>query len=75
MPVTVPPPDIDRRPRRTDENDGGHGRRPPNGRDLKRTGGGGDNDNSNESPGQRRYRNPVRDPAPREIIDRRRQPH
>ena len=54
MPVTVPPPDIDRRPRRTDENDGGHGRRPPNGRDLKRTGGGGDNDNSNESPGQRR---------------------
>jgi len=54
MHATVTPPDIDRRPRRTEENDGGHGRRPPNGRDLKRTGGGGDNDNWNESAGHRR---------------------
>lgn len=54
MPATVTPSDLERRPRRTDENDGGHGRRPPNGRDLKRTGGGGDNDNWNESPGARR---------------------
>src|ERR1022692_1499763 len=50
MPAIVPPPDLERRPRRIEENDGGHGRRPPNGRDLKRTGGGGDNDNGNESP-------------------------
>jgi len=50
LPAIVTPPDIDRRPRRTEENDGGHGRRPPNGRDLKRTGGGGDNDNGNQSP-------------------------
>ena len=49
MPAIITPPDIERRPRRADENDGGgHGRRPPNGRDLKRTGGGGDNDNWNE---------------------------
>jgi cytochrome c oxidase subunit 3 len=54
MPATVTPPDLERRPRRIEENDGGHGRRPPNGRDLKRTGGGGDNDNWNESPGHRR---------------------
>ena len=54
MHATVTPPDLDRRPRRTEENDGGHGRRPPNGRDLKRTGGGGDNDNWNESAGHRR---------------------
>lgn len=54
MPVIVTPPDLERRPRRIDENDGGHGRRPPNGRDLKRTGGGGDNDNGNESPGHHR---------------------
>jgi cytochrome c oxidase subunit 3 len=53
MPATVTPPDLERRPRRTEENDGGHGRRPPNGRDLKRTGGGGDNENDfNESPGR-----------------------
>jgi cytochrome c oxidase subunit III len=50
LPAIITPPDIDRRPRRTEENDGGHGRRPPNGRDLKRTGGGGDNDNGNQSP-------------------------
>jgi cytochrome c oxidase subunit 3 len=54
MPITVTPPDLERRPRRSDENDGGHGRRPPNGRDLKRTGGGGDNDNWNDSPGSHR---------------------
>jgi cytochrome c oxidase subunit 3 len=42
-----------------DENDGGHGRRPPNGRDLKRTGGGGDSDNWNESAG------PLRRPGQR----------
>lgn len=45
MPAIITPPDLERRPRRSEENDGGHGRRPPNGRDLKRTGGGGDNDN------------------------------
>jgi cytochrome c oxidase subunit 3 len=49
LPAIITPPDIERRPRRAEENDGGHGRRPPNGRDLKRTGGGGDNDNSNDS--------------------------
>src|SRR6266702_2183513 len=54
MPITVTPPDLERRPRRTDENDGGHGRRPPNGRDMKRTGGGGDGDNWNESSGPNR---------------------
>lgn len=54
MPAIVTPPDLERRPRRTEEYDGGHGRRPPNGRDLKRTGGGGDNDNGNELPGSRR---------------------
>jgi cytochrome c oxidase subunit 3 len=45
MPAIVNPPEIDRRPRRAEENDGGNGRRPPNDRDLKRTGGGGENDN------------------------------
>ena len=55
MPITVTPPDLERRPRRSDEHDGGHGRRPPNGRDLKRTGGGGDNDNWNESTGSNRH--------------------
>ena len=54
MPAIITPPDLERRPRRIEENDGGHGRRPPNGRDLKRTGGGGDNDNGNESPAPRR---------------------
>ena len=54
MPAIITPPDIERRPRRVEENDGGHGRRPPNGRDLKRTGGGGDNDNWNESLRRRR---------------------
>ena len=44
MPVIITPPEIERRPKRPGENDGSHGRRPPNGRDLKRTGGGGDND-------------------------------
>lgn len=59
MPAIITPPDIERRPRRTEEHDGGHGRRPPNGRDLKRTGGGGDNDGggdlprSNRRPGHR----------------------
>jgi cytochrome c oxidase subunit III len=58
MPTIVTPPQIDRpperRPRRAEENDGGHGRRPPNGHDLKRTGGGGDNDNWNDrAPGRR----------------------
>jgi cytochrome c oxidase subunit 3 len=48
LPAIITPPDLERRPRR-EENDGGHGRRPPNGRDLKRTGGGGDNDNGNDS--------------------------
>jgi len=51
MPTIITPPEIERRPRRIEENDGGgHGRRPPNGRDVKRTGGGGDNDNWNEQP-------------------------
>jgi cytochrome c oxidase subunit 3 len=50
LPAIITPPDLERRPRRSEENDGGHGRRPPNGRDLKRTGGGGDNDNGNDSP-------------------------
>ena len=59
LPAIITPPDVERRPHRSEENDGGHGRRPPNGRDLKRTGGGGDNDNGNDSlrpqrrPGQR----------------------
>ena len=44
MPVIITPPEIERRPKRPGEHDGGHGRRPPNDRDLKRTGGGGDND-------------------------------
>jgi len=54
MPVIVTPPDVERRPRRSEENDGGHGRRPPNDRDLKRTGGGGDNDSWNGSSGPNR---------------------
>jgi cytochrome c oxidase subunit III len=54
LPAIITPPDLERRPRRSEENDGGHGRRPPNGRDLKRTGGGGDNDNGNQSGPQRR---------------------
>src|SRR5277367_2069968 len=56
MPAIITPPEIDRRPRprRPEENDGGHGRRPPNGRDLKRTGGGGDNDNWSDRPSGRR---------------------
>lgn len=54
MPAILTPPEIERRPRRIEENDGGHGRRPPNDHDLKRTGGGGDNDNWNErAPGRR----------------------
>jgi cytochrome c oxidase subunit 3 len=54
MPAILTPPDIERRPRRIEENDGGHGRRPPNDSDLKRTGGGGDNDNWNDrAPGRR----------------------
>jgi cytochrome c oxidase subunit 3 len=54
MPAIITPPDVERRPRRAEENDGGHGRRPPNDRDLKRTGGGGDNDNWNDrTPGHR----------------------
>ncbi|HUD22860.1 MAG TPA: cytochrome c oxidase subunit 3 [Acidobacteriaceae bacterium] len=54
MPITIPPPDVERRPRRSGEDDGGHGRRPPNNRDLKRTGGGGDNDNWGNRPGRPR---------------------
>jgi len=54
MPITIPPPDVERRPRRTGEDDGGHGRRPPNNRDLKRTGGGGDNDNWENRPNRPR---------------------
>jgi len=50
MPAIITPPEIDRRPRRIEEHDGGNGRRPPNDRNLKRTGGGGDNDNWNERP-------------------------
>jgi cytochrome c oxidase subunit 3 len=50
MPATITPPDVERRPRRAEENDGGNGRRPPNDRDLKRTGGGGDNENWNDRP-------------------------
>jgi len=51
MPTIVTPPDLERRPRRSfEEDDGGHGRRPPNGHDLKRTGGGGDNDNWDDRP-------------------------
>jgi cytochrome c oxidase subunit 3 len=55
LPAIITPPDLERRPRRSEENDGGHGRRPPNGRDLKRTGGGGDNDNGNQSSGPQRH--------------------
>jgi cytochrome c oxidase subunit 3 len=54
LPAIITPPDLERRLRRSEENDGGHGRRPPNGRDLKRTGGGGDNDNGNDSPSRPR---------------------
>ncbi|MDP9037735.1 MAG: heme-copper oxidase subunit III [Acidobacteriota bacterium] len=54
MPAILTPPEIERRPRGTEENDGGNGRRPPNNRDLKRTGGGGDNENWNgRTPGRR----------------------
>ncbi len=54
MPAILTPPEIERRPRRVEENDGGHGRRPPNDRDLKRTGGGGDNENwGDRAPGRR----------------------
>jgi cytochrome c oxidase subunit III len=58
MPAIITPPQTERqperRPRLPEENDGGHGRRPPNDRDLKRTGGGGDNDNWNDrAPGRR----------------------
>lgn len=54
MPATITPPELERRPRRTEEYDGGHGRRPPNDHDLKRTGGGGDNDNwGDRFPGRR----------------------
>src|SRR5277367_6396800 len=58
MPAIITPPQIERqperRPRHPEENDGGHGRRPPNDRNLKRTGGGGDNDNWNDrAPGRR----------------------
>jgi len=53
LPAIITPPDLERRPRRSEENDGGHGRRPPNGRDLKRTGGGGDNGNDSPSPQRR----------------------
>ena len=54
MPATITPPDVERKPRRAEENDGNNGRRPPNDRDLKRTGGGGDNDNWNNRPQGRR---------------------
>ncbi len=54
MPAIVTPPEIDRRPRRTEERDGGGGKRPPNDRGLKRTGGGGDNDNWSKRPQGRR---------------------
>jgi cytochrome c oxidase subunit 3 len=50
MPTIVSPPDLERRPRRSEEDDGGNSRRPPNGHDLKRTGGGGDNDNWDNRP-------------------------
>jgi cytochrome c oxidase subunit 3 len=58
MPAIITPPQTerqpDRRPRHPDEHDGGHGRRPPNDRNLKRTGGGGDNENWNDrAPGRR----------------------
>ena len=50
MPTTITPPNLERRPRRSEEDDGGNSRRPPNGHDLKRTGGGGDNDNWDNRP-------------------------
>jgi cytochrome c oxidase subunit 3 len=57
MPTIVTPPDLERHPRRAGEDDGGHGRRPPNDHDLKHTGGGGDNDDHQPErprhPGQR----------------------
>ena len=52
MPTTITPPNLERRPRRSEEDDGGNSRRPPNGHDLKRTGGGGDNDNWDNRPGR-----------------------
>jgi cytochrome c oxidase subunit 3 len=55
VPAIITPPDVERRPRRSEEHDGsGHGRRPPNNRDLKRTGGGGDNDSNDPTPRHRR---------------------
>jgi cytochrome c oxidase subunit III len=55
VPAIITPPDVERRPRRSEEHDGsGHGRRPPNNRDLKRTGGGGDNDSNDPASRQRR---------------------
>jgi cytochrome c oxidase subunit 3 len=55
VPAIVSPPDVELRPNRSEEHDGsGHGRRPPNNRDLKRTGGGGDNDSNDPTPRHRR---------------------
>jgi cytochrome c oxidase subunit 3 len=55
MPTTITPPNLERRPRRSEEDDGGNSRRPPNGHDLKRTGGGGDNDNWDNRPGRHNH--------------------
>jgi cytochrome c oxidase subunit 3 len=54
VPAIITPPDVEHRPHRSEEHDGGHGRRPPNDRDLKRTGGGGDNDSNDPAPSRRR---------------------
>lgn len=57
MPTTVTPPHLERRPRRSEEDDGGYGRRPPNGHNLKHTGGGGGDGDERphrpDGPGQR----------------------
>jgi cytochrome c oxidase subunit 3 len=56
MPTTVPPSQLDRYPCRSEQYDGRNGRRPPNGHNLKHTGGGGgdgDGNSGHDGPGQR----------------------
>ncbi len=62
MPAIFTPTDTDRKRPSLDDHDHGSGRRPPFDDGLKRTGGGGDNDNWNDRPAGRR--------GPREKLDR-----
>jgi cytochrome c oxidase subunit 3 len=62
MPAVFTPTDTDRKRPSVDDGDHGSGRRPPFDDGLKRTGGGGDNDNWNDRPQGRR--------GPREKLER-----